>query len=69
MIVKEMGSFVVLGMVVVAGIIGVASKYLTKENDGPVEELTEEFIEDQIEKMFDLPMDSIDIDLTPEFEE
>ncbi len=57
--VKEMGSFILLGAVVVAAIIGIASKYIIKENDGPVEELTEEFIEDQIEKIFDLENDEL----------
>ena len=57
--VKEMGSFILLGAVVVTAIIGIASKYITKKNDGPIEELTEEFIEDQIEKIFDLENDEL----------
>ena len=57
--VKEMGSFIFLGAVIVAAIIGISSKYITKENDGPIEELTEEFIEDQIEKIFDLENDEL----------
>lgn len=56
---KEMGSFILLGAVVVAAIIGIASKHITKENDGPLEEFTEEFIEDQIEKIFDLENDEL----------
>ena len=57
--VKEMGSFILLGAVVVTAIIGIASKYITKKNDGPIEEFTEEFIEDQIEKIFDLENDEL----------
>lgn len=57
--VKEMGSFVLLGAVIVAAIIGISSKYITKKNDGPLEEFTEEFIEDQIEKIFDLENDEL----------
>lgn len=54
-----MGSFVLLGAVIVAAIIGISSKYITKKNDGPLEEFTEEFIEDQIEKIFDLENDEL----------
>lgn len=57
--VKEMGSFIFLGAVIVAAIIGISSKYITKKNDGPIEEFTEEFIEDQIEKIFDLENDEL----------
>lgn len=57
--VKEMGSFILLGAVIVAAIIGISSKYITKKNDGPLEEFTEEFIEDQIEKIFDLENDEL----------
>lgn len=57
--VKEMGSFILLGAVIVAAIIGISSKYITKKNDGPIEEFTEEFIEDQIEKIFDLENDEL----------
>lgn len=57
--VKEMGSFIFLGAVIVAAIIGISSKYITKKNDGPLEEFTEEFIEDQIEKIFDLENDEL----------
>ena len=56
---KEMGSFILLGAVIVAAIIGISSKYITKQNDGPIEEFTEEFIEDQIEKIFDLENDEL----------
>lgn len=59
MIVKEIGSFILLGAVIVATIIGISSKYITKKNDGPIEEFTEEFIEDQIEKIFDLENDEL----------
>jgi hypothetical protein len=56
---REMGSLIFLGAVICAAIIGISSKYITKENDGPIEEFTEEFIEDQIEKIFDLENDEL----------
>ena len=65
MIVKELGSFILFGSIIIAAIIGVSSRYFTHKNDSVVEEITEEFIESQIEKALDLKDDSINIDLSP----
>lgn len=46
---KELGSFILLGVVIIAGIVGISSRFISKKSDGPIEEFTERFIEDQIE--------------------
>lgn len=62
-----MGSLIFLSAVIIAAIIGISSRYITKQNDSHVEEITEDFIETQIEKALDLKEDSLDgkIDLSP----
>lgn len=62
-----MGSLILLGAVIIAAVIGISSRYITKQNDSPVEEITEDFIETQIEKALDLKEDALDgkIDLSP----
>ena len=67
MIVKEMGSVILLGMVIASAVVGITARYWTKQNDSPVEEVSEAFIESQIEKALDLKEDTLDgkIDLSP----
>lgn len=66
MIVREIGSFVI-GMLIVAGTLGITAKYLTKENDSAIEEITEKIIENELERLFELDDDSLDgkIDFSP----
>lgn len=66
MIVRDVSAFLI-GMILIMGMLGVASKYLTKKDDSALEEFSEEFIETQIEKALDLKPDALDgkIDLSP----
>ena len=57
--VREIGSVFLLGVILVAAVIGVSAKYWTKHHDSVVEEMTETFIEDQIEKALNLKDDAL----------
>lgn len=65
--VRELGSLILLGVVIGSAIIGISARYWTKQQDSTVEELSEAFIEGQIEKALDLKEDALDgkIDLSP----
>lgn len=65
MIVKELGSIILLGLVIGSAIIGISARYWTNKDDSLVEEVSEEFIESQIEKALKLKEDSLNIDLSP----
>lgn len=56
---RDMGATILI-VLVLAGAIGLGAKYLTKQDDSPVEEIAEEVIKSQT---------GIDIDLTPESKE
>lgn len=62
-----MGSLILFGSVIIAAVIGISTRYITKVDDSPVEEITEDFIESQVEKALDLKKDALDgkIDLSP----
>lgn len=60
-----MGSLLLASAIVIAFIIGISSQFVTNRDDAIVEEVSEEFIETQIEKALDLKKDSIDIDFSP----
>jgi hypothetical protein len=58
-----------LVLITVFAVIGIGAAWYTKTQDGPVEEVAEELMEDQIEGALNLPHGAIDIDLTPSSKE
>lgn len=68
MIVRD-GGVALLVIVAIIAVIGYGAHKITKEHDGPVEEIAEEIIESQIEDILGLPDGTINIDLTPSSDE
>lgn len=56
-----MSFFVPVAIIVFAGIVGIASISFTKHDDGPVEEMAEEVIDMQCEKLLGGDCDNIDL--------
>lgn len=61
---RDAGVTIIAALAILAA-IGIATRYITKTPDGPVEEAMEEQIEDMIEGHFGLPDGSLHIDLSP----
>ena len=53
---REAGTIIIISFVIICGIAGVASRYITKTEDGPAEEFCEDRIQD---------VTGYDIDLSP----
>lgn len=61
---RDMGFIVFIAIVTISAIAGfVSSRYMGDDN--PVEETAEWILEEAIETGFELPRDSINIDLSP----
>lgn len=54
-------------LITLFAVIGITSAIITKQKDGPIEEMSERVIEEETEKLLWLPDDSLEgrIDLTP----
>jgi hypothetical protein len=64
-IMRDMGITIGVAIIVAAIVVGIGSKVLTKEDDGPIEEIAEDVLENQLEKLLGLQENTLGIDLSP----
>lgn len=64
---KQRGVSLPIILITLFAVVGIASSFIFKKEDGQVEEMMEDQIEDQIEVSLSLDRDELDgkIDLTP----
>jgi len=59
------GTLVLIMVMILAAALGLIAATISKEEDGAIEELSENIIEDAVEHVLRLPKDTVNIDLTP----
>lgn len=61
-----MVAIIAVGVLALAAVVGIGFSYYTKTDDSPIEEMAEEVIDFEAEKLLHLEKGTIKVDLTPQ---